>query len=54
MTLPASGSISLLQIYAEYGAGAGTALTLLVRGGGIVPNTGPNAGIPVSPPIGMT
>jgi hypothetical protein len=54
MALPSSGAINLLQICAEYGAGAGTAMTSLVRGGGIVPNTGPNAGIPTTPPIGMT
>lgn len=53
MTLPVSGSISMLQIYAEFGAPVGTPFTQMVRGGAYVPNTGPNAGVPTAPPLGM-
>lgn len=53
MALPSSGPISLLQIYAEYGAPIGTPLTAMVRGGAYVPNTAPNMGIPTSPPINL-
>jgi hypothetical protein len=51
MALPTSGTLTLQQIYAEFGAPAGTRLTQLVRGGAYVPNNATNAGVPTAPPI---
>lgn len=53
MTIPVSGPISLLQIYAEFGAPVGTPLTAMVRGGAYVANNAGNAGVPTAPPISM-
>lgn len=52
MTLPASSTISLAQIQAEFG-GSYT-LSQYYRGGGLVPNTIANAKIPASGPIKFT
>jgi len=53
MTLPATPPISMSQIFAEFGAPAGTSLGSFLRGGTYVPNTSPNAGVPASLPISM-
>lgn len=52
MTLPASGSISLSQIIAEFGGGS--KITDFYRGGALVPNTAQNANIPTSGQIAFT
>lgn len=51
MALPTSGNISLLDIKGEFG-GTG-ALTSYYRGGGLVPNTAANAGVPTSGTISV-
>lgn len=46
--------VNLLSAGAEFGLGAGVNLLQLLRSpGGVVPNTGPNAGVPQSAPIGL-
>jgi len=44
----------LTDVYAEFGAPAGTPLTAFVRGGSWVPNTAANAGVPTAPPISLS
>lgn len=53
MALPTSGNLSLSQIQAEFGAPAGTALSVFLRGGAWVPNNTANSGVPTSLPISM-
>lgn len=53
MALPSSGTLTLQQVYAEFGAPDGTRLSQLVRGGAYVPNTPTNSGVPAAPPISL-
>lgn len=53
MTLPTTGSISLAQVRAEFGAPAGTPLHAFVRGGSWVPNIAQNNGVPTSTPVSL-
>lgn len=48
MTLPASGAISMTMIREEFGGAAPDSISEYYRGGGLVPNTPQNAGIPTS------
>lgn len=48
MTLPSSGAISLLDIQNEYGGTNPIGLNEYYRGGGLVPNTSENTGVPTS------
>ncbi len=54
MTLPASGTITLSQIAAEFGGTAPHNLTEYYRGGTYVANTPANSGIPTSGAIKLT
>lgn len=53
MTLPATPPITLGQVYAEFGAPAGSPLGFFLRGGPYVPNTAQNANVPTALPISM-
>lgn len=53
MTLPTSGSLSLIMIQTEFGAPASTGLTDFYRGGTYVPNISANANVPTSGVIGI-
>lgn len=54
MTLPTSGTITLLEIQTEFGAPTGTGLLSFYRGGTYVPNTTANSGVPTSGTISVT
>lgn len=54
MALPSSGTISLTMIAAEFGVALPRSITQFYRGGGIVPNTPANAGVPTSGAISLT
>lgn len=54
MTLPASGQLSMSQIAAEFGGSVPHSLSEYYRGGGLVPNTPGNAGIPTSGAISLS
>jgi len=54
MTLPTSGTITLLEIATEFGGSAPYSLTNYYRGGSHVPNTSTNANIPTSGLISLT
>lgn len=54
MALPSSGTISLQAIAAEFGGSAPHAISEYYRGGGLVPNTSVNAGIPTSGQIAFS
>ena len=51
MTLPSTPPISLLQVYAEFGAPAGTPLSQFFSGGPWVPAA--NTNVPNKPPISL-
>jgi hypothetical protein len=53
MALPSTPPISMLQVYAEFGAPVGTPLAAFVRGGVYVPDIPVNAGVPAAPPISL-
>lgn len=53
MALPSSPPITLGQVYAEFGAPAGTNLGAFLRGGSYVSNTPGNANVPASLPISL-
>ncbi len=48
MALPSSGAISMTDIRGEFGGSAPDGINEYYRGGGLVPNTPANAGIPTS------
>lgn len=54
MALPGSGTITMAMIAAEFGGSAPHSLGEYYRGGGLVPNIGPNAAIPTSGQISMS
>lgn len=54
MALPSSGTISLQAIATEFGGSAPHAISEYYRGGGLVPNTSVNAGIPTSGQIAFS
>lgn len=54
MTLPASPPLSMSQVWAEFGAPAGTPTSAFLRGGPWVPNTAQNAAVPTTLPIRIT
>lgn len=54
MTLPASGTITMAQIRAEFGGAGSTALNGYYRGGTLVPNVPANSGIPTSGAISLS
>lgn len=54
MTLQASGSISLSDIRGEFGGSTPDTLSEYYRGGGLVPDTATNAGIPTSGSIALS
>lgn len=54
MPLQTSGPISLGDIATEFGGAAPHSLSEYYRGGGLVPDTAANAGIPTSGPISLS
>lgn len=52
MAVPANPSLS--QVYAEFGAPAGTPLSAFLRGGAWVPHVPANAGVPTALPISLS
>jgi len=53
MTLPSSGAVSLSAIQGEFGGTTPIGLKTYYRGGGYVPNTSNNSGLPTSGTINM-
>lgn len=54
MTLPASGPLTAEMIRAQYGGSLPFRIRDYLRGGGLVPNTGANAGVPTSGAISFS
>lgn len=54
MALQASGTISISDIAAEFGGSAPHSLSEYYRGGGLVPDTGTNSGVPTSGAISLS
>jgi len=54
MALQGSGAISIGNLATEFGGGAPHSLTEYYRGGGLVPNTSQNNGVPTSGAISLT
>lgn len=52
MAVPSNPKLS--DVYAEFGAPAGTGLSQFLRGGPYVPNVAANAGVPTSLPIRLS
>lgn len=53
MALQTSGTISMYDICAEFGVAASTSIFSLYRGGGIVPDSSANSGVPTSGTISV-
>lgn len=54
MALPTSGPISLGMVRTEFGVSGQIKMSMLYRGGGIVPNTPANSGVPTSGAIKLS
>jgi hypothetical protein len=54
MALPPSGTITVSAVAAEFGGSAPHSLSEYYRGGGLVPDTTTNAGVPTSGPISLS
>ncbi len=54
MALPTSGRLTLGMVRAEFGGGVPARLSNYYRGGGRVPDTPANAGVPTSGPISLS